>query len=235
MKTQKLQDRTILIVDDNFELLELMIVLFKADIGTVIPAMTLTESITECEKVYKTNKKINMALIDHNSLDGHGKKLMSYLKNRFPDIVILVMTNEGREATSNIDAAIIEKPFLPNDIFKYFKDELSYDWHTMRVHANELRQKEKFWKFNLSAPESLSTTPEMHYKVLIEDKIKKSKKDKQMADAYHKVIMSKSRRGRKIQWEALKHTAKRLGCEINIWDFKNSWKHAKKNGIIEWN
>ena len=116
---------TVLLVDDNRDLLHFLERLMAEAGWKLLPA----ESASEARKI-AANKKLNAALLDYMLPDGNGVELGAQLKQQNPNVQVVIMTGsvlppDEEALCEEHDFPVLRKPFLATDVMNQIRSRLS--------------------------------------------------------------------------------------------------------------
>jgi len=116
---------TVLLVDDNRDLLQFLERLMAESGWELMPA----ESASEARRIV-AKRKPNAALLDYMLPDGNGVELAQQLKQTLPDLQVIMMTGsvlapEEEAICEEHDFPVLRKPFLATDVMNQIRGRLS--------------------------------------------------------------------------------------------------------------
>ncbi len=116
---------TVLLVDDNRDLLHFLERLMANDGWTLLTA----ESATEAKRLVELHK-LNAALLDYMLPDGNGVNLGVEFLQVVPRMLVIVMTGtilppEEEALCEEYDFPVLRKPFLASDVMNQIRSRLS--------------------------------------------------------------------------------------------------------------
>jgi CheY-like chemotaxis protein len=116
---------TVLLVDDNRDLLHFLERLMANDGWTLLTA----ESATEAKRLVQTHKP-NAALLDYMLPDGNGVELGVEFLQSVPQMLVIVMTGtilppEEEALCEEHNFPVLRKPFLASDVMNQIRSRLS--------------------------------------------------------------------------------------------------------------
>jgi DNA-binding response OmpR family regulator len=137
---------TILLVDDNRDLLHFLTRLMARDGWTLLTA----ESVTEAKRVMAQHKP-KAALIDYMLPDGNGVELGVEFRASSADMVVIVMTGtilppEEEALCEEHNFPVLRKPFLASDVIHQIRSRLEDPQST--IEAPESRALKVFFSYS---------------------------------------------------------------------------------------
>ena len=116
---------TVLLVDDNRDLLQFLERLMAESGWELIAAETASEA-----RKLAARRKPNAALLDYMLPDGNGVDLAQQLKQKMPDLEIILMTGsvlgpEEEAICEEHDFPVLRKPFLATDVMNQIRARLA--------------------------------------------------------------------------------------------------------------
>ncbi len=116
---------TVLLVDDNRDLLHFLERLMSEAGWKLLPA----ESASEARSI-ASRKKVNAALLDYMLPDGNGVELGAQLKQQNPKVQVVIMTGsvlppEEEAICEEHDFPVLRKPFLATDVMNQIRSRLA--------------------------------------------------------------------------------------------------------------
>ena len=116
---------TVLLVDDNRDLLHFLERLMANDGWTLLTA----ESATEAKRLVEQHKP-NAALLDYMLPDGNGVELGVEFLQSVPEMLVIVMTGtilpaEEEALCEEHNFPVLRKPFLASDVMNQIRSRLS--------------------------------------------------------------------------------------------------------------